>query len=1135
MSDITERIAGLSPERRELLTRLLQKQGVKTTRLPIAPRKSANGEAPLSFAQQRLWFLDQLEPGSSFYNIFDTLSFDEPLDITALEESLNEIVRRHEVLRTTFPSVRGKPVQVIAPRLKLPLTVVDLRRLSEEEREAETARLSAEEYERPFDLARGPLVRCKLLRLDAEESVLLLTMHHIVSDGWSLGILSRELHALYEAYSAGRPSPLPDLPIQYADFTVWQREWLQGEVLAAQLSYWEKQLAGAPSVMKLPTDRARPSVQNFQQGANQWLKLPKPLAASLRALSQREGVTLFMTMLSAFNLLLHRYTHQTDILLGTPIAGRNRAETEGLIGFFVNTLVMRTDLSGDPGFRELLGRVREVALGAYAHQDLPFEKLVEAISPERDTSRNPLFQVSFQLSNVSNPAENASEEREELADESQLEVENAAAKFDLGVNIWESERGLRAQVDYSTDLFDDATITRMLKHFERLLEGVVSNPNRRVSELPLLTAGEQQRMLVEWNDTEADYARHSCLHELFEAQVERTPDSVAVSFAGEQLTYTELNERANQVARRLQGLGVGAEVSVGICMERSVEMITGMLGILKAGGAYVPLDPEYPSQRLSYMIEDAGVRVLLSQARLAQTLLAHGATVLHLDADRESIAVEGKDNLEHTAMAENPAYVIYTSGSTGTPKGVAITHSAVARTVCNTNYIKLETQDRVAQASNSSFDAATFEIWGALLHGATLVIIPKEVLISPGHLAMQIRELEISVMFLPTALFNQVAGEVPGAFGSLRYLLFGGEAVDPRSVREVLKADPPQRLLHMYGPTESTTYALWHRVENVPAEASTVAIGHPLSNTQVYLLDEYQQPVPIGVAGELYIGGDGLARGYLNSSSLTAERFIPNPFSQTAGARLYRTGDIARYLADGEIEFLGRVDEQVKIRGYRIELGEIESLLRDYKEVRDVVVLAREDTPGQKRLVAYVVAEPTGELSVKELRGYVKERVPDYMMPSSFVLLDELPLTPNGKVDRRALPLPEHALPEQEIDAVSPRTPLEEKLAGIYASVLGLKTVGVLNNFFDLGGHSLLATQITSRIREIFKVELPLRVLFVNPTVAGLARAVEEVLKADVALNAPAITKVSRDQYRAKISSAGLVELPEAMKSSMQT
>jgi len=1132
MSDLTERIAGLSPERRELLTRLLQKQGVTTTRLPIAPRKSATGQMPLSFAQQRLWFLDQLEPGNSFYNIFDTLSFDEPTDVPALEQSLNEIVRRHEVLRTTFTIVDGQPVQMIAPSLRLPLEVIDLSHLSQLERETEAARLSSEESRRPFDLSSGPLVRATLLRFETEESMLLLTMHHITSDAWSLDVLSRELRALYAAFHEGSPSPLPELPIQYADFAVWQREWLQGEVLESQLSYWKKQLSGAPSALELPTDRPRPLVPTYR-GASQSRAIPEDVAASLKALSQREGVTLFMTLLAAFNILLHRYTHQDDVVLGSPIAGRNRAETEGLIGFFVNTLVMRTDLSGEPSFRELLGRVREVALGAYAHQDLPFEKLVEAISPERDTSRNPLFQVSFQLSNVSNSVEDAPGEAEELADESQLEVEESAAKFDLGVNFWESERGLRVQVDYSTDLFDDATTARMMKHFERLLEGIVADPNRRVSQLHLLTPEEQQRILVEWNDTETDYARHSCLHELFEAQVERTPDAVAVSFAGGQLTYAELNEQANQVARRLLTLGVCAEVSVGICMERSVEMVVGMLGILKAGGAYVPLDPEYPAQRLSYMIEDAGVRVLLTQERLAHTLLDHGATVLRLDADRESISEEDRDNLEHRATAENPAYVIYTSGSTGMPKGVVITHSAVVRTVCNTNYIKLEADDRIAQASNSSFDAATFEIWGALLHGATLVVIPKEVLISPGHLAEQIRELGISVMFLPTALFNQVAGEVPGAFSSLRCLLFGGEAVDPRFVREVLKSARPQRLLHVYGPTESTTYALWHGIESLPAEATTVAIGRPLSNTQIYLLDEYQQPVPVGVAGELYIGGDGLARGYLNSASLTAERFIPNPFSQEPGARLYRTGDIVRYLANGEIEFLGRGDEQVKIRGYRIELGEIETLLREFEEVREVVVLAREDTPGQRRLVAYVVAERESKLSVGELRGYMKERAPEYMIPSSFVLLDELPLTPNGKVDRRALPLPEYVLPEQETDAVSPRTPLEEKLAGIYASVLGLKTVGVLNNFFDLGGHSLLATQITSRIRETFKVELPLRVLFVNPTVAGLATAVEEVLKTDVALHTPAITKVSREQYRTTISSAGLMELPEAMKSSM--
>ncbi|HEV7376653.1 MAG TPA: amino acid adenylation domain-containing protein, partial [Pyrinomonadaceae bacterium] len=750
------------------------------------------------------------------------------------------------------------------------------------------------------------------------------------------------------------------------------------------------------------------------------------------------------------------------------------------------TLVMRTDLSGDPGFRELLGRVKEVALGAYAHQDLPFEKLVEAISPERDTSRNPLFQVSFQLSNVSNSIEDASREAEELADESQLQVEKGAAKFDLGVNVWESERGLRVQVDYSTDLFDDVTIRRMLKHFERLLEGVAADPNRRISQLPLLTAEEQQQILVEWNDVQADYARHSCLHELFEAQVERTPDSVAVSFAGEQLTYAELNARANQVARRLRRLGVCAEISVGICMERSVEMVVGMLGILKAGGAYVPLDSEYPAQRLSYMIVDAGVRVLLTQERLAQTLLAHGATVLRLDADRESIAVEDRSNLEHRATAENPAYVIYTSGSTGTPKGVVVTHSAVARTVCNTNYIKLEPLDRVAQASNSSFDAATFEIWGALLHGATLVVIPKEVLISPRHLAEQIRELGISVMFLPTALFNQVAGEVPGAFSSLRCLLFGGEAVDPRSVREVLKSEPPQRLVHVYGPTESTTYALWHQVENLSAEATTVAIGRPLSNTQIFLLDEYQQPVPVGVSGELYIGGDGLARGYLNRPSLTAERFIPNPFTSEPGKRLYRTGDEARFLANAEIEFLGRRDEQVKIRGYRIELGEIEAQLREDREVREAVVMAREDMGGEKRLVAYVVADQGNGFSVSELRRLLGERLPEYMLPSAFVLLEQLPLTANGKVDRGALPEPSQHHEAASI-YVPPRTELERLIAATWQEVFRVEKLSVHSNFFDLGGHSLTLVRVHSMLRNRLHKEISMIDMFRYPTIRSLS------------------------------------------------
>jgi amino acid adenylation domain-containing protein len=1132
MSNLQERIAGLSPEQRELLLRKLRERGIATSHLPIIARKRDAKHAPLSFAQQRLWFLAQLEPDSFFYNIFDIISFDRPLNIKALEQSLNQIVRRHEILRTTFRVVDEQPMQVIAPDLSLPLRVIDLSALAPLERDEEVARLSTEEARRPFDLSGGPLLRATLLQPSDEEQVLMLSMHHIISDAWSLDIFSRELQMLYGAFSKGDPSPLPELPIQYADFAVWQREWMQGEALEEQMGYWVKQLAGAPSALELPTAYPRPLVPTYS-GATQSHYLSESVANSLRELSRQEGATLFMTMLAAFNVLLHRYTHQTDILVGTPLAGRNRMETEGLIGFFVNTLVLRTDLSGDPSFRELLGRVREVSLGAYAHQDLPFEKLVEVVQPERDTSRNPLFQVSFQLSSVSSSAGGASREAEEAANESQVEVEKGAAKFDLEVNIWESKRGLRVQMDYSTDLFDDASIARMLNHFEILLEEIVQAPNLPVSRLPMLTEEERDRILTDWNDTATDYPRYSCLPDLFESQVERTPERIAVSFAGQELTYTELNERSNQVARRLRQLGIGPEIFVGICMERSIELIVGILGILKAGGAYMPLDPQYPAQRLSYMVEDAGVSVLLTEQRLAEMLPADTVRVVCLDAEWESIIEESVDNLEHLAAAENPAYVIYTSGSTGMPKGVVITHKAVARTVCNSNYIKFEQDDRVAQVSNSSFDAATFEIWGALLHGAALVVVPKDAMLLPRHFAEQLLELGISVMFLTTALFNQVAGEVPEAFSSLRCLLFGGDAADPRWVREVLKSDPPRALLNAYGPTESTTFAAWHRAENLSPDSLNLPIGRPLSNSQLYILNEHREPVPVGVKGELYIGGDGLARGYLNRPALTAERFIPNPFCRDCGERMYRTGDEARHLASGEIEFLGRRDGQVKIRGYRIELGEIEASLREQAEVRAAVVLAREDMPDEKRLVAYVVANQANEFSVSELRRTMSERLPDYMLPSAFVFLDRLPLTPNGKVDRRALPCPEQVMQEEEKDFASPRTPVEEMIADIYASVLHLKSVGVNDNFFELGGHSLLATQIISRIRETFKVELPLRTLFVNPTVTGLAASVGAELNSEIEPHAPAINRVSREQYRAKVSSAGLLEVPEALKSSM--
>lgn len=1145
MSELSERIAKLSPDKRELLRRLLADKEAKPASVPDAthasmPKAARDGEAvelPSSFAQQRLWFLDRLSPGGAFYSIFDALPFEGELDVRALGESINEIVRRHESLRTTFKEVDGTAMQLVAARLDVPLPLIDLGQMGPEEREEETARLMSEESERPFDLARGPLLRTTLLRLEEERHLLMVNMHHIISDAWSLDIFERELYALYEAFRQGRPSPLSELPVQYADFAVWQREWLRGAALDEQLCYWRERLTGAPAVLELPTDRPRPSVQTFR-GARQSVVLPQVLADELRALGQREGVTLFMTMLAAFDVLLLRYTGQEDMVVGTPIANRTRAELEGLIGFFINTLVLRVSMSGDPGFRTLLKRVREVALGAYAHQDLPFERLVEELQPERDVSRNPLFQVTFQLTNTSE-AVDVSEASAQPCDESQCadelapEVETVAAKFDLLFNVWDGGGGLKVQADYNTDLFDDATVARMLNHYVRILEGVAADPERPVSQLSLLNSIEERRLLVEWNDNATRYPRAACLHELFEAVAERSPDSLAVVFGDERLTYRELNERANQLAHRLRSGGVGPESRVGICTERSAATVVSMLAILKAGGAYVPLDPEYPAERLAYMLEDARVSALITQPQLSKSLPPFYEETLILDDAWESFARESKENMRAGADAENLAYVMYTSGSTGRPKGVAVTHRAVVRLVVDTNYVELSADDRIAQASNSSFDAATFEIWGALLNGARLIGINKEALLSPQSLAAQFRDNEISASFLTTALFNQTVSEIPDTFDSVKTLMVGGDEMNPTRARESLKAGPPLRLLNAYGPTEGTTFTTWHVVEEVPDNTTRVPIGRPLSNTQVYILDSQLRPVPVGVTGELYIGGDGLARGYLNAPSLTASRFVPDPFGTRTGSRLYRTGDSARYLSGGEVEFLGRRDGQIKVRGFRVELGEIEAALRSRAGVRDALVVARKDTSGQRALVAYVVGYEEAEVDASSLRASLKALLPGYMVPSAFVLLDELPLTPNGKIDRAALPDPEQASEEREATVTLPRTPVEEKLGEIFCSVLGLNSVGVYENFFDLGGHSLLATQIVSRIRGLLEVEVSLNSLFISPTIEGLAEVVEEKLKAGKGVTVPAITKVSRAGFRATLSPGGSLTIPDVLKTTL--
>ena len=1080
-------IAGLS-ERIEEARR--GAQGLTTPPLVPAPR---DAQLPLSFSQQRMWLLDQLEPDTPTYNISNALRLSGTLEVEALKRSIEEIVSRHEALRTTFAAVDGEPVQVISPAMDTRLPVEDLSGQPKAEREAEAKRLALEEKRRPFDLERGPLVRTKLVRLDQEEHVLLVTMHHVVSDGWSLGVFWRELGALYEAFSRGESSPLAELSIQYADYALWQRRWLTGEVLEEQLGYWKEQLAELP-VLELPTDQPRPTVQTHR-GARRSLTLPESLTEALKELSRQEGTTLFMVLLGAFQALLARYSGQDDIAVGSPIAGRTRSEIEELIGFFVNTLVLRTDLSGDPSFREVLSRVREVALGAYDHQDLPFEKLVEELQPERDLSRVPLSQVFFALQNVPREAlklPNLALERQN--------VEGGTVKFDLSLFMFEEDQGLKGRLVYNADLFDDTTIERMLGHLQALLRCIVENPDQRLSELPLLSEAERHQLLFEWNDTTTEYPRDRCVHELFEEQVERTPDAVAVVFE-EQLTYRELNRRANQLARHLRGLGVGPEILVGICVERSLEMVVGLLGILKAGGTYVPLDPSYPATRLKFILEDIQAPVLLTQERLVERLPdKHEAEVVCLDADWPVIARKAEGNDTSGATADNLAYAIYTSGSTGQPKGVMIEHRALSSYVAAAiAAYEMTASDRVLQFASLSFDASVEEIFPSLACGGTLVLRSDRMVDSMQRFVRECTERAISVLDLPTAFWHELvlAFESEGLAlpPSVRLVIIGGEKALAERVAQwhahTAQTVRPARLINTYGPTEATVVATLCELRTGAGHdlvtQSEVPIGRPLGNAHIYILDGSLNPLPIGVPGELHVGGSGLARGYINRPELTSERFIPDPFGDAPEARLYKTGDIARWRNDGNIEFLGRVDDQVKIRGFRVELGEIEAVLRQHPALRGTAVLARMHASGDERLVAYVVPHWRPAPTARELGGYLKERLPEYMVPSAFVTLDRLPLTPSGKVDRKALPSPDPSGFRAENAYAEPRTPVEEQLVEIWEEVIGLERVGIHDNFFELGGHSLLATRVVSRVRKVFQVELPLLSLFEEPTIAGLA------------------------------------------------
>ncbi|QEI42139.1 Linear gramicidin synthase subunit D [Dolichospermum sp. UHCC 0315A] len=1068
-----------------------------------------SGNIPLSFAQARLWFLDQLQPNSAFYNIPTALRLSGQLNVTALESNINEIIRRHEALRTNFTTIEGQPIQVIASTLELKLLFVDLQNLPFDEREVEAQRLATNEAQQPFDLEREPLVRVMVLQLGSSEYVFLLIVHHIIFDGWSTGVFIRELAALYEAKCTGKPLILPELPVQYADFAVWQRHWLTGEVLETQLNYWKQQLKDAPTLLELPTDRLRPAVQTFR-GTHQYIALSLELSEALAELSKGTGVTLFMTLYAAFVTLLYRYTGSDDIVIGTPVANRTPQEIEGLIGFFVNTLALRTDLSGNPIFEQLLRRVREVALQAYTHQDLPFEQLVEALQPERSLSHTPLFQVMFALDDALVPSM-------DLLDltVSSYSVESGTTKFDLTLSMENTASGLIGEWEYNSDLFDATTIERMAEHLQTLLEGIVANPEQRISELPLLTQTERQQLLFEWNNTTTEYPHDKCIHQLFEEQVERSPNAIAVVFEDKQLTYRELNARANQLAHYLRSLGVGLEVLVGICVEPSLEMVIGILGILKAGGAYVPLDPAYPQERLAFILKDATVPVLLTQSQLAEGLPAHLAQVVYLDKDWKDISKHSQENLAQDVKADNLAYVIYTSGSTGKPKGVCCNHTGVVNLLDDIQSRKpISIGDKCSLWTSINFDVSVYEIFTPLLSGGSLLIPSDYLKLNSEGFFGWLCTNQIRSAYIPPFMLKELVEwlnplEANKLF--LQRLLVGVEPIHEQLLVEIVEKLPELLITNGYGPTEATVCATLYSVHPRIESYKNTPIGKPVQNTHIYILDGYLQPVPIGVTGELHIAGVGLARGYLNRTDLTEAKFIPNPFCNKPSSRLYKTGDLARYLPDGNIEYLSRIDNQVKIRGFRIELGEVEAVLTQHPVVRETVVIARENSAGDKQLVAYLVPHQEPAPTNSDLRHFLKAQLPDYMMPSAFVVLETLPLTPNGKVDRRALPQPE-LRPELEPTFVAPQTPTEELVASIWEKVLRVSQVGINDNFFELGGHSLLATQLLLQVNDACRVELPLSKLFEDPTVASLSNYIEAISWVNQSLDTSNNTVSTREE-----------------------
>jgi amino acid adenylation domain-containing protein len=1095
-------LSALTPEQRALLMLRLRKKAAQKAPeeggLPAIPRAPRTGDLPLSFAQQRMWFLDQWQPGNPVYNIPAAVRLSGPLDIAAFAGALREIVRRHEALRTAFPELDGRPVQVISPRPALDVPLIDLEALPEVEREIEMRQLVEAEARASFDLAAGPLIRAALLRMGGDEHVVLVNLHHIVADGWSVNVLIRELAAIYGAWRGREPHGLAELQIQYADFAVWQRGWLQGEELERQVGWWRERLAGMPPVLEIPADRPRPAVPTFR-GGRRPVRLDAELWSAVKAFSQRQGTTPFMTALTAFLALLGRITGQTDVAVGSPIANRNRQETEGLIGFFVNTLVLRADLGGDPGFRELVARVRETTLGAYAHQDLPFEEVVKAVAAERDLSHNPLFQVMFALHGSGTAAVPPQIPGVEM---SFLGSSSGTAKFDFDLMAMEDGGALGGAVEYSADLFDGPTIDRLLSGWETLLRGGLAAPERPLAELPVLGAGELHQLLVEWNDTGVDFPRDVALQDLFAARVEADPAAPAVITPEETVTYRELRDRAAELAARLRSLGVLPGDRVGLCIERSPSMAAGLMAIAAAGGAYVPLDPAYPAARLGLMAEDARVAAVITEEKLAGLLPAlseNGPPRLLLGL-RGGEGSTGGPFPPAARTPELPAYVIYTSGSTGTPKGVMVDHRGRVN-----NFLDFDRRfgvgpgDRLLAVSALGFDMTAWDVFGTLAAGAAIVLPRAADALDPARWAeLMVRErvtLWHSAPALLELLVQHLEARPPAEPLALRLVLLGGDWIPLSLPDRIRRFAPGATVISLGGATEVSMDSTIYRVDEVRPEWTSIPYGRPMWNQTAWVVDPGLRPQPIGIPGELLLGGAGVGHGYFGKPDLTASKFVPDPFGGTPGGRLYRTGDLARFRPDGQLELLGRIDFQVKVRGVRIELGEITAALSRHEAVQEGVVVARPDASGAPRLIGYVV--PRRPVETAELAAFLEARLPRAMVPAAWVLLDALPLSPNGKVDRRALPDPAPEVGRAAREHMEPRTALETVVAGVWSDLLGVERVGAEDHFFELGGHSLLATQAVSRLRSLLQVELPLRTLLEAPTVTGTAAAAEVHARAE--------------------------------------